>query len=87
MANTHRTVLYTGMTNNLIRRVKEHKERMTECFTKRYSVERLVYYEVFVMPMDAIRREKQIKAGPRRKVKLIETMNPEWKDLAVDLGI
>ena len=83
MANKHRNVLYTGMTNNLGRRVSEHKERINDCFSKRYNVDRLVYFEIFNTPLEAIRREKQIKAGPRwRKVRLIEALNPEWNDLA-----
>lgn len=82
MTNNHRTVLYAGMTNNLARRVWEHRNPIPKRFTSRYNVTTLVYYEEFNTPMDAIRREKQIKAGPRwRKVKLIESVNPEWKDL------
>jgi putative endonuclease len=87
MTNTHHTVLYTGVTNNLTRRVEEHRNPTRKCFTSRYNVIKLVYYEVFTTPMDAIRREKQIKAGPRwRKVRLIESVNSEWKDLAEGLG-
>ena len=86
LTNRHHTVLYTGMTNNLQRRVGEHRNPTKRCFTSRYNVSKLVFYEVFDTPMDAIRREKQIKAGPRwRKVRLIESVNPAWKDLAESL--
>lgn len=83
MTNRRHIVLYTGMTNNLRRRVDEHRNPICRCFTSRYNVTKLVHYEVFSSPIEAIRREKQIKAGPRwRKVRLIEEGNPGWKDLA-----
>lgn len=82
MTNKNNTVLYTGMTNNLIRRVYEHKEKLIDGFTKKYNCTKLVYYEIFSNPYDAIAREKQIKAGSRKKkIVLINTMNPEWNDL------
>jgi len=82
MTNKHNTVLYTGVTNNLRRRVYEHKEKMIGGFTKKYHVIKLVYYEMLKDARSAISREKQIKGGSReRKVGLIERMNPQWEDL------
>lgn len=76
-------VLYTGITNNLVRRVAEHKQRVRRCFTSRYNVTRLVYYESGGSAYSMIEREKQIKGWRReKKVRLIESMNPEWKDLS-----
>ncbi len=70
------------MTNNLIRRITEHKEERIEGFSKRYGLHKLVYYEYYEHPVYAIRREKQIKAGNReQKIKLIESINPDWCDL------
>jgi len=75
--------LYTGVTNNLERRVFEHKEQKPGSFTARYKVTSLVYYEESGEINDAIAREKQIKIMLRsRKIELIESMNPEWKDLS-----
>lgn len=87
LTNKGNNVLYTGMTNNLKRRVYEHKEHINpKCFTARYNVTKLVYYEVFNRPIDAIDREKQLKAGSRRKkIQLIESINPMWEDLFLDL--
>lgn len=82
MTNQSNTVLYTGMTNDLQRRVYEHREKLLGGFTKRYDVTKLVYYELFDSPEDAIRREKQIKGGSRRKkVDLISSANESWADL------
>ncbi len=82
LTNTRHTVLYTGVTNDLTRRIYEHRHPITHCFTARYNVTKLVYYEAFTSPREAIQREKQIKSGPRwRKVKLIESKNPQWEDL------
>ena len=76
-------VLYTGMTNNLERRVAEHKAMRVQGFTRRYHVTRLVHYELFGQVWDAIEREKEIKAWRRsKKVELIEEENPLWEDLA-----
>lgn len=76
-------VLYTGVTNNLARRVTEHKQGLTPSFTRRYRITRLVYFEEFLVIRDAIRREKQIKGWLRsRKISLIEQRNPTWQDLA-----
>ena len=82
MTNKNNHVLYTGMTNNLKRRVYEHKEKLINGFTKKYNVTKLVYYEVFDDPASAIVREKQIKGGSRqKKIDLINNMNSEWTDL------
>ncbi|MGE5847424.1 MAG: GIY-YIG nuclease family protein [Ignavibacteria bacterium] len=82
LTNKNNTVLYTGMTNNLFRRGWEHKSQLYPSFTQRYNVNKLVYYEAFDNPIDAIKREKQIKAGSRKKkLELINNFNPEWKDL------
>jgi len=82
MTNKWNTTLYTGVTNDLKRRVYEHKMKMVNGFTKKYNLDKLVYYEIFFDSYNAIVREKQIKAGSRRKkIALINTMNPEWRDL------
>ena len=84
MSNIHRT-LYVGMTNNLERRVYEHKMGFVEGFTKRYTIHSLVYYDVTNEVEGAIFREKQIKAWRRsKKIELIESMNPRWKDLSAE---
>jgi putative endonuclease len=78
-------VLYTGITGNLSRRVFEHKNKIGSVFTSKYNLTRLVYYEMFCYPTDAIAREKQIKGWRRnRKLELINGMNPHWRDLAAD---
>lgn len=80
--NKRNGTLYTGVTSDLIRRVYEHKEKLTDGFTKRYGVDKLGYYEVLESITDAISREKQIKSGSRKKkLDLIEKSNPMWKDL------
>jgi putative endonuclease len=82
MTNAHNTVLYTGVTNNLARRVYEHKNGLGSAFTKKYNANKLVYYEAGNSIHSAIAREKQIKGGSRKKkVDLINSLNPEWKDL------
>jgi putative endonuclease len=82
MTNKLNTVLYTGITGHLEGRVFQHRQKKIKGFTKRYNVTKLVYYEVFPDPVIAIAREKQIKAGSRRKkIELINSVNPEWKDL------
>jgi putative endonuclease len=78
-------VLYIGVTNNLERRLYEHKHKIVKGFTSKYNVNRLVYYEVYSDIRYAIAREKQLKAGPRRKkVELIEKENKDWRDLTED---
>ncbi|MCB0725358.1 MAG: GIY-YIG nuclease family protein [Ignavibacteriae bacterium] len=85
LANKTHSVLYTGVTNNLIARVLQHKEQKTEGFTKRYKVTKLVYYESTTDVSQAITREKQIKGGSRqKKIELVKSLNPEWKDLSND---
>ena len=82
MTNQHHTVLYTGITNDLKRRVYEHKNKIIKGFTYRYNINKLVYYEVSDDSYHAISREKQIKAGSRKKkIQLIESLNPDWIDL------
>ena len=82
MTNAHNTVLYTGVTNDLARRVSNHKKGLGSAFVKKYNVHKLVYYEVGDNIHSAIAREKQIKGGSRqKKIDLIHSLNPEWKDL------
>ena len=80
-------VLYTGITGNLLHRVWQHKNKLTPGFTSRYNLTILVYFELFFHPDAAIAREKEIKGWRRsKKIKLIESMNPRWEDLAKDWG-
>ena len=82
LTNKLNSVLYTGITRDLKRRVYEHRNKMVDGFSKRYNVSKLVYYEVFDDPEYAILREKQLKAGSRKKkLDLINSMNKEWIDL------
>ncbi len=82
LTNRNNNVLYTGVTNNLPRRVYEHKNKLIEGFTKKYHVDTLVYYEAYADSLNAITREKQIKGGSRaKKIQLMESMNKEWDDL------
>jgi putative endonuclease len=82
LTNYMNSVLYTGVTNDLKRRVWEHREKIAEGFTKRYHVYKLVYYESTENVESAIMREKQIKAGSRKKkMELIDSMNPKWQNL------
>ena len=82
MTNQSNEVIYTGVTGNLKRRVYEHRNRLVDGFTKRYNITKLVYYEVFSTSRDAIIREKQIKAGSRKKKDdLVNLMNQKWDDL------
>ena len=87
LSNDHNTVLYTGVTNDLRRRVYEHKNHLDKrSFTSQYNISKLVYYEVSSDAYTAIEREKQIKGWNRkRKNKLIESKNPNWDDLYEDL--
>ncbi|MBI5297348.1 MAG: GIY-YIG nuclease family protein [Chloroflexi bacterium] len=83
LTNSRHTVLYTGVTNNLERRLSEHKGKIGSAFTKKYNVDQLVYFECGDDVNAAIFREKQIKAGSRQdKIDLINSINPEWKDLS-----
>ncbi len=83
ITNKNHTVLYTGVTSNLPKRIKEHQDkRYKGSFSARYNANKLVYYEAFQMIGDAISREKQIKAGSRaKKIALINFVNAEWNDL------
>ena len=82
LTNSNHRVLYTGITNNLIRRIYEHKHHVVDGFTKRYHVDQLIYFEQTTDIYAAIAREKQIKGWTRaKKVKLISDQNPSWKDL------
>ena len=82
MTNKANKVLYTGVTNDLLRRAGEHKSKLFEGFTKKYNVSKLVYFEEFPSINDAIAAEKKVKGWLRsKKINLIESKNPEWKDL------
>jgi len=85
LASKKNGTLYIGITNNLVRRVYEHKEGLVEGFTKKYNVKNLVYYEIHNSVYEAIKREKALKKWLRKwKIELIEKMNPTWKDLYKD---
>ena len=82
LTNKQHTVLYVGVTENVVKRVWQHKEKFVEGFTKRYNISKLVYYEEYSTLLEAIAREKQIKNWKREwKIDLIKTMNPEFRDL------
>jgi putative endonuclease len=82
MNNKENSVIYTGVTSNLKRRVYKHRNGLCKGFTRRYCLRKLVYFEIFRDPHNAISREKQIKAGSRiKKIRLVESMNPDWEDL------
>ena len=84
MSNKVRTVLYVGVTNGLTKRVLQHRSGKTDGFTCRYHCDRLVYFERFAKPSEAIAREKQLKGWRRqKKEELIASQNPQWEDLAV----
>ncbi len=86
MTNKHDTVIYTGVTSDLVKRVYQHKEGEVPGFTKKYNVKKLVYYEITGDIETAIEREKQIKAGSRKKkIDLIKSKNPTFKDLYPDI--
>ena len=83
LSNKNNNVIYTGITNDLKRRMYEHKNKLTDGFTKRYNVNRLVYFEYTTDVKTAILREKQIKGWTRQKKnELIESQNPNWNDLS-----
>ncbi len=86
VTNQYNTVLYTGVTSDLKRRAWQHKSCEGSTFASKYRTTKLVYYEVMSSIKAAIAREKQIKGGSRKKkVELINSLNPEWKDLALTL--
>ncbi len=87
LTNNHNTVFYVGVTNNLKRRIWEHKQHIVEGFTKKYNICKLVYYEVIPSIKLAIQREKQIKGGSRKKkLLLIQSLNPTYADLYTQLS-
>jgi putative endonuclease len=87
MTNKINSVLYVGVTNNLARRVYEHKNKLTDGFTKKYNINKLVFFEMTNDIKSAIAREKEIKGWLRiKKIKLIETVNPGWEDLSGDFS-
>lgn len=86
MASKRNGTLYVGVTSDLPKRVYQHKNKLADGFTARYGVNRLVYYELADNAVTAIQREKQIKGGSRKKkLILIESTNPDWKDLSEQL--
>lgn len=86
LTNKTNTTLYVGICNNLINRVSQHKQKLAEGFTKKYNIDKLVYYEQYEDITEAIKREKQLKGGSRKKKEeLINKRNSEWKDLYKDL--
>ena len=88
MTNMANTTLYVGVTNDLIRRVAEHKAKIHKGFTEKYNCAKLVYFEQTDSITDAIEREKQLKNFKRQwKNELIEEMNPEWRDLSTEIGV
>jgi putative endonuclease len=87
LANKKNGTLYTGVTDNLLRRMIEHKEKLNVGFTSKYGIDKLVYYETYKYADEAIRREKNIKKWKRDwKIELIEMNNKEWKDLFFDIA-
>ncbi|MBN1971834.1 MAG: GIY-YIG nuclease family protein [Candidatus Delongbacteria bacterium] len=85
LTNWNNAVIYIGITNNLERRVYEHKNKLIDGFTKKYNVYKLVYYEISNSSISAIEREKEIKKWRReKKNKLVESKNPEWKEIVIN---
>ena len=83
LTNANNTVLYIGVTSNLLKRIYQHKTKTYKGFTSKYNCEKLVYFEEFDTPSEAIAREKQLKAGSRkRKNDLVNLENPNWNDLS-----
>ncbi|HOO82115.1 MAG TPA: GIY-YIG nuclease family protein [Alphaproteobacteria bacterium] len=86
LSKARNSTFYVGITSDLPRRIWEHKNEVADGFTKKYGIKTLVYYEVHDDPETAIRREKRLKKWPREwKMKIIEEMNPDWKDLYEDI--
>jgi len=82
LTNKNHSVLYTGVTSNLVNRIIQHREKLIKGFTSKYNVNKLVYFEEVGDPEYAIKREKQIKGGSRqKKLDLIQSLNPDWEDL------
>ncbi len=88
MANKRNGTIYIGVTNNLMRRVYEHREGLIKGFTSRYGLKTIVHYEVFDSILSAIQRETSLKRWPRKwKLELIEASNPQWRDLYEEIGL
>ena len=88
LSNHYNNVLYVGVTNDIVRRIAEHKAKINKGFTYKYNCDKLVYYEIYTLMTDAIAREKQLKNWKREwKNKLINDFNPEWKDLSEGIGV
>jgi putative endonuclease len=86
LTNKINTTLYVGVCEDIINRVSHHKQKLVDGFTKKYNLDKLVYYEQYQDILEAIKREKQLKGGSRKKkVDLIDKMNPEWRDLYEEL--
>jgi len=86
LTNKKRGTLYTGVTNDLVKRIYEHKNDLAKGFTCKYNLKKLVYFEIHGDIQNAIQREKQIKRWRRNwKIEMIEKLNPEWKDLYKDI--
>ena len=86
LSNRYNKVLYVGITSDLIKRIWEHKNKVVDGFSKRYNLNKLVYYEIYGDIETVISREKQIKSWPRRKkIALINTLNPFWNELYEEL--
>ena len=82
ICNKNNTTIYTGITSDIKRRIWEHKNKTAKGFSSKYNLYKLLYYEIYQDPENAIIREKQIKSGSReKKIELIESMNPKWIDL------
>ena len=82
LSNKWSTVLYVGVTDNLIKRIWQHKQKLVKGFTEKYNIDKLVYFEQYEDIKEALEREKQLKGGSRKqKISLVEKFNPEWKDL------
>lgn len=87
MASQRNGTLYTGVTSSLVHRAWQHREGVSDGFTKRYGCKLLVWFEIHATMPDAIAREKQIKGGSRaKKLALIETTNPDWRDLFPEIA-
>ena len=88
LSNKHHTVFYTGFTNDLGRRMEEHKLKVVEGFTAKYNCDKLLYYEEFTEMEEALHREKQLKRYKKDwKANLITSRNPKWKDLSAEFGL
>ena len=88
LSNYSNSTIYIGVTNNLVKRLYQHRNKLIDGFTSKYNINKLVYYEIYQNIDHAINREKQLKGWSRaKKNALIETLNPTWKDLGKELNI